>query len=99
MTGSAFGDYSAVNHYELALIRSDGTIDIRCYGYQPRTDDFAEIPANKDYTYVVQKIGNIYEVYDLKTLRPGSPMGWTIGLPVAAHTDMDAAIMQALLLT
>jgi hypothetical protein len=95
--------YDSLSHHELAFIRGDGTIDIWCFGYQPTTDDIASRANRKPkvYTHVVQKVGNLYEVYDLKTLRsqaPWSTLGFTIGMPVATHEDVDAAIMTAVLI-
>jgi hypothetical protein len=97
--------YDDVGHHELAFIRRDGTIDIWCYGYQPSTNDMADRATKvargqggPSYTHCVQKIGNNYEVYDLSTLKKikyGSD--YTIGLPVATHHDVDAAIMMAVL--
>jgi hypothetical protein len=39
-----------------------------------------------------------YEVYDLKTLRNNKFTGWSIGIPIATHENVDAAIMSAVLL-
>lgn len=103
------GVYEAFGHYELMMVKADGTSDVWGFGYQPTTDDIA-IRAfggmgtgyNRGvlvYALCVQKIGHIYEVYDLKTLkRTRNPGTWTIGLPVATHENVDAAIMAAVLL-
>jgi hypothetical protein len=43
-------------------------------------------------------VGDIYEVYDLTTLKKQMYVGeWTIGVPVFTHKDPDAAIMWALM--
>jgi hypothetical protein len=86
------------------FIRTDGTCDTWCYGYQPTTDDIAKraqwgSAGSAVYTHVVQLVGEVYEVYDLKTLkRIGRAQMWTIGLPVVTHRDFDAAIMAAVLI-
>jgi hypothetical protein len=94
------------------MIRADGTFDRWQYGYQPTTNDIAKCASRHQtlrrgqqriqstYTHCVQKIGNVYEVYDLKTLKRLGPIGYpdyTIGLPVATHHDFDAAVMMAVL--
>jgi hypothetical protein len=99
------GAYEALGHHELMMLRDDGTYDVWCYGYQPTTQDIGECQMGKygakqhgKYTLCVQKIGDVYEVYDLKTLTKNQFTGWSIGLPVATHENVDAAIMAAVLL-
>ena len=88
------------DHRELVMVRPDCRFDRWQYGYQPTTNDIADrqISFGKRYTYAVQKIGNLYEVYDLKTLKKMNyHAGWTIGLPIGTHWDFDAAVMMAVL--
>jgi hypothetical protein len=103
------GVYEAFDHHELMMVKPDGTSDVWGFGYQPTTEDIADRAFGGKgsgfnrgtlvYALCVQKIGHIYEVYDLKTLRRARNLGtWTIGLPVATHENVDAAIMAAVLL-
>lgn len=99
------GKYEAFGHHELMMLRGDGSYDVWCYGYQPTTQDIGERQMGKygakekgEYTLCVQRVGNAYEVYDLKTLTRNRFTGWSIGLPIATHENVDAAIMSAVLL-
>jgi len=98
--GSIEAGYQAIGHHELAFIGRDG-VDVWCFGHQPTTEDIVERARKRrvpPYTHVVQKIGDVFEVYDLATLRQSKLLAtWTIGLPVATHEDADAAIMIALM--
>jgi hypothetical protein len=85
-------------HYELVYVSQSGTRN-QCFGYQPRTADIAAHTGAKDPArYCIQLVGDIYEVYDLTTLKKQMYVGeWTIGVPVFTHKDPDAAIMWALM--
>ncbi len=92
---------TTLKHTELAFFGPDG-VDIWVFGVQPSTTDIAERhtrSAARKYTLVVQKIGTMFEVYDLKTLNKQMLNTWTIGLPVATDVDADAALMKAILLS
>ena len=89
-----------LRHNELAYIGPNG-VEVWSFGHQPSTDDMCERAgrsANRRWTHVIQRIGDIYEVYDLKTARTVAYAGWTIGLPFHAGTDLDAAVMFAALI-
>jgi hypothetical protein len=95
------GDFSGLRDTELAFAGPNG-IDVWAFGVQPTTADIADRntkSAHEKYTHVVQKIGGVYEVYDLKTLNTQGMLNtWTIGLPIATHADPDVALMLAMLL-
>lgn len=81
-------------HYELAFVKANGTADVWCYGFQPDTQTIAY--RAKGYVIAVQKIGNVFEAYDLSTITV--KMGVTsIGLPIATHENFDACMMMAVM--
>lgn len=92
-----------IDHFELAFVTKDGDLRVYGFGYQPRTDDIGDMVGRATqgfYTMVVQKVGEVFEVYDLKTLRRMHRDGpWTIGMPIGSHENLDAAIMSAVLLS
>lgn len=71
-------------------------IEMITFAGQPSTDDIA-MWRGTTHTHVVQMIGGRYEVYDLTTLRQFVGNNYTIGIPVAVHDDVDAALMLAAL--
>lgn len=81
---------------ELITVGHNGETDVLSFPYQPTTDSIAASCSAQHERFVLQRIGGEIEVYDLRTLRRHLG-GWTIGLPVFAHTDEDAAIMWAIL--
>lgn len=81
------------DHFELVYVGTHGTTT-RCFGYQPTTECIAHNRMSD--RYCVQKVGEIYEVYDCTTLKRFHGT-WTIGLPVFQSEDPDAAIMWALM--
>jgi hypothetical protein len=87
----------APNHHELVFVGPAGT-STYCFGYQPTTHDINDHRRPSD-RYCIQLIGEQYEVYDLKTIQHiiGAIGIVSIGIPVFAHTDPDAAIMWALM--
>lgn len=88
---------TTISHHELVFVGPGGS-NTWCFGYQPTTDDIARTKKKAD-RYCIQKIGELYEVYDLTTLKPAAKWALTntIGLPVFIHKDADAAIMWALM--
>lgn len=80
---------------QLAFAGPNG-IEMVSFNQQPSTNDIAQWKPGWA-THVVQQISGRYEVYDLSTLRQFVGSEYTIGVPVAYHDDIDAALMLAAL--
>lgn len=66
------------------------------FNSQPTTTDLwmAKLPSDE---FVVQLIGDLFTVYNVRTIKNMRLLGTTIGLPVAESRDFDHAVMTALL--
>lgn len=80
---------------QLAFAGPNG-LEMVTFDGPPSTNDIAQW-RGATHTHVVQLIGERFEVYDLNTLRQFVGSEYTIGLPVAVHDDVDAALMLAAL--
>ena len=85
-------------YYKLIFVSKTGELDTATFDRQPTTNDI-EFHAAETERFAIQRIGDRWEVYDLKTLRTlmGSNV-YTIGLPIFTHEDEDAAITYAVLM-
>ena len=88
----------ASGYHKVIFVEKDGTLDPWVHNDQWTTNEIADQSTDKD-RFAIQRIGDRWEVYDLKTLRTlmGSNV-YTIGLPIFTHEDEDAAITYAVLM-
>ena len=80
---------------DLVFVSEDCWVDIWTCKHQPLTEDISKQKAAKD-RYVIQLIGDQFNVYDLKTLARNM-VGVSIGVPKFVTDDYDAAVMWALM--
>lgn len=85
---------------ELAYVGPDG-VEVWGFGIQPSTENMLlrhKLSPARRWTHCIQRIGDLYEVYDLSTAhRVGMTAAWTIGLPIYTGAELDAAVMFAIL--